>query len=192
MNNTAKQTLGLIFVFFMLIASGWYYTSLKPMILLDNEALSHTIDTTISQLTVTQFNEAGELVNQLTTPLMEHIPKDNIHLLQRPHIVIKEQEQPAWEIRSNKAKSFGGGEHITFINKVIVHQNAGTNNQESTFKTEEVTYFPKEKKATTDLFVTFEQPGNIVESTGMNAYLDEKRVELLHGAKGSYVPNNKG
>lgn len=75
---------------------------------------------------------------------------------------------------------------------MIVHQKSGSNNQESTFKTEEVTYFPKEKRATTELFVTFEQPGNIVESTGMNAYLDEKRVELLHGAKGSYVPNNKG
>jgi lipopolysaccharide export system protein LptC len=58
--------------------------------------------------------------------------------------------------------------------------------------TEKVTYYPKEKKATTNLFVTFEQSGNIIESTGMNAYLDEKRVELLHGAKGSYAPTNKG
>ncbi|WP_196211486.1 LPS export ABC transporter periplasmic protein LptC, partial [Legionella pneumophila] len=34
----------------------------------------------------------------------------------------------------------------------------------------------------------FEQPGNIIQSTGMNAYLDEKRVELLHKARGSYDP----
>ena len=52
-----------------------------------------------------------------------------------------------------------------------MHQKPGEKTQESTLKTEEVTYFPKEKKATTILFVTFEQPGNIVQSKGMNAYL---------------------
>ncbi len=190
--NIVKQGMWLLFTALLLIGSGWYYGHLKPMIRLDNETLSTTIDSITSQLTVKQFNETGELVNVLTTPLMEHIPKNNVHLLQTPHIVIKEKDQPAWEINSSKAKSYEGGERITFINKVIVHQEPGKNNQESTLKTEEVTYFPKEKRATTDLFVTFEQPGNIVESTGMNAYLEEKRVELLHGAKGSYAPSEKG
>lgn len=190
--NIVKQTIWLFFAAFLLIGSGWYYKQLKPSIRLDNETLSTTIDSTVSKLTVRQFNEKGELVNLLTTPLMEHIPKDNVHLLQTPHIIIKEQDQPAWEINSLTAKSYEGGERITFINKVVVHQNADKKTQESTFKTEKVTYFPKEKRATTDLFVTFEQPGNIVESTGMNAYLEEKRVELLHGAKGSYAPSQKG
>ena len=190
--NIVKQTIWLFFAAFLLIGSGWYYKQLKPSIRLDNETLSTTIDSTVSKLTVRQFNEKGELVNLLTTPLMEHIPKDNVHLLQTPHIIIKEPDQPAWEINSLTAKSYEGGERITFINKVVVHQNADKKTQESTFKTEKVTYFPKEKRATTDLFVTFEQPGNIVESTGMNAYLEEKRVELLHGAKGSYAPSQKG
>jgi lipopolysaccharide export system protein LptC len=190
--NIVKQTIWLFFAAFLLIGSGWYYKQLKPSIRLDNETLSTTIDSTVSKLTVRQFNEKGELVNLLTTPLMEHIPKDNVHLLQTPHIIIKEPDQPAWEINSLTAKSYEGGEQITFINKVVVHQNADKKTQESTFKTEKITYFPKEKRATTDLFVTFEQPGNIVESTGMNAYLEEKRVELLHGAKGSYAPSQKG
>lgn len=192
MNNTVKQTSGVILAVLMLIGSGWYYTHLRPIIQLDKDTLSNTVDATVSKLTVKQFNEAGVLINQLTTPLMEHIPKDNIHLLQNPHIVIKENQQPAWDITSKKAKSFDGGHYITFRENVVVHQEASKANQESTIKTEEVTYYPQEKKATTNLFVTFEQPGNLIESTGMNAYLDEKRVELLHGAKGSYVPNNKG
>jgi lipopolysaccharide export system protein LptC len=190
--NIIKQSTWLLLSFFLLLVSGWYYSHMKPIMKLDNETLSTTIDTTVTQLTVKQFNESGGLANLLITPLMEHIPKDNIHLLQTPHIVIEQIDQPAWEIRSLKAKSFEGGQRITFIEKVEVHQKAGKTNQESTLKTEEVTYYPKEKKATTNLFVTFEQPGNLVESTGMNAYLDEKRVELLHGAKGSYAPSNKG
>ena len=192
MNNIAKQSIWLLLAALMLIGSTWYYKQIKPNFRLDSDALSTTIDSTVSQLTVRQYNQEGELANVSTSPLMEHIPKDNIHLLQTPHIVIKEKDQAAWEINSLKAKSYDGGERIIFINKVIVHQDADEKNQESTLKTEEITYFPKEKRATTNLFVTFEQPGNTMESTGMNAYLDEKRVELLHGAKGSYAPSQKG
>jgi len=186
--NVAKQALLIFFTLIILAISGWYYVNLEPITKLDKDTLSSTIDTTISQLTVRQFNSEGLLVNLLTTPLMQHIPRENIHLLQTPHIIIAQINQPSWEIRSRKAKSYEGGQRIIFSKHVIVHQNPGEKTQESTLKTEEVTYYPKEKKATTDLFVTFEQPGNIIESTGMNAYLVEKRVELLHQARGSYAP----
>jgi lipopolysaccharide export system protein LptC len=188
----AKQTLWIVLTLLLLIGSSWYYQQLKPHVRLDSDTLATSIDSTILNLTVKQFNEQGKLANLLVTPLMEHIPKDNINLIQQPHIVINEENQAAWEINSRSAKSYFGGEHITFIDKVTVHQNPDKNNQESTLRTEEVTYFPKEKRATTDRFVTFEQPGNFIESTGMNAYLEEKRVELLHGAKGSYAPSQKG
>jgi lipopolysaccharide export system protein LptC len=187
--NALKQAMWLFFTFIILAVSGWYYVNLETPIKLDNETLSTTIDTTVSTLTIRQFNTEGLLTNLLTAPLMEHIPKDDIHLFQTPHITIAQIDQPSWEIRSIKATSFNGGKQIVFSQKVIVHQNAGNKTQESTLKTEEVTYYPKEKKATTDLFVTFEQPGNTIQSTGMNAYLDEKRVELLHQARGSYAPN---
>lgn len=186
--NATKQAIWLLSTLIIIALSGWYYVDLETATKLDNEALSTTIDASISQLTVRQFNSEGLLTNLLTTPLMQHIPKEDIHLLQAPHIIIAQVDQPSWEIRSKKAKSFNGGQRIIFIKHVIVHQNPGEKTQESTLKTEEVTYFPKEKKATTDLFVTFEQPGNIIQSTGMNAYLDEKRVELLHQARGSYAP----
>jgi lipopolysaccharide export system protein LptC len=189
--NAAKQALWLFFTLIILACSSWYFAKLNPGVRIDDDTLSTTIDTTISQLKVRQFNEEGFLANLLITPLMEHIPKNNMHLLKNPHIIINQKDQPSWDIRSLTAKSFEGGQRITFIKKVVIHQNAGNNNQDSTLKTEEVTYYPKEKKATTELFVTFEQPGNMLESTGMNAYLDEKRVELLHRAKGSYAPVNK-
>jgi len=187
--NTGRQSLLMLFTLILLAGSGWYFSNFNKLaVTLDNETLTSTVDTTVFHLTVKQFNKEGALINLLTTPLMEHIPKNNIHLLQTPQITIKQENQPAWEIKSLKAKSYEGGQRITFIKDVIVHQNPGDKTQESTLKTEEVTYYPKEKKATTNLFVTFEQPGNIIESTGMNAYLDEKRVELLHKARGSYAP----
>jgi len=186
--NTAKQAIWLFLTLIILACSGWYFAKNDTVLKLDSDTLSTTIDTTILNLTVRQFNVEGNLVNLLTSPIMHHIPKGNIHLLKNPHIIVAQEDRPYWDIHSKNAKSFDGGKKIVFMNDVIVHQNTGDKTQESTMKTEEVTYFPKEKKATTDLFVTYEQPGNFIQSTGMNAYLDEKRVELLHQARGSYAP----
>lgn len=186
--NGIKQSLGLVFTFLLLIVSARYYMDLETPTRLDDNTLSSTVDMTVSQLRVRQFNAQGILTNQLTAPLMEHIPKENMHIFQTPHIIITQDEQPSWEINAQIAKSFQGGERIMFMNDVIVHQNEGKKTQPSTLKTEEITYYPQEKRASTNLFVTFEQPGNKIESMGMNAYLDEKRVELLHQARGSYAP----
>lgn len=169
-----------------------YYLQLNPHIKFEKGLLDTSIDTQISTLTVKQFNLEGQLINHLRTPLLEHVATKNVHLLHHPYIVIHQENQPAWEIQSHLARSVDGGKKITFLKEVVVHQQGSNATQESTLKTEKIIYYPKEKKATTNLFVTFEQPGHTIESTGMNAYLDEKRVELLHQAKGSYVPINKG
>ncbi len=186
--NVAKQAIWLLFTLIILAYSGWYFANLETVTKLDSETLTSTIDTTVSKLTVRQYNDEGRLINLLKTPLMHHIPKGDVHLIQAPHVIVAQDDQPAWDISSETAKSFKGGEQIVFIKHVVVHQNSDAKTQESTLKTEEVTYFPKEKKATSNLFVTYERPGNFIESTGMNAYLDEKRVELLHQARGSYAP----
>lgn len=188
--NVAKQVTGLFFTLILLACSGWYYSHSSPFMRLDSETLANSVETTVSHLKVQQFNTEGALANLLTTPVMQHIQKGDVYLFQNPHILVSQEEQPPWDIRSNNARSFEGGKRITFRGNVVVHQKSNNKTQESTMKTEEVTYFPKEKKATTDLLVTYEQPGNIIQSKGMNAYLDEKRVELLHQARGSYAPAN--
>lgn len=188
--NATKQLIWLFFTLIILAGSGWYYSHSITRIRLDSETLANSVDTTISNVTVRQFNPQGALTNVLTSPLMQHIQNGNVYLFQNPHIIVSQEEQPPWDISSMKAKSFEGGKQITFTGNVVVRQNKGNKSQESTLRTEEVTYFPKEKKASSDVLVTYEQPGNIIQSMGMNAYLDEKRVELLHQARGSYVPAN--
>jgi lipopolysaccharide export system protein LptC len=190
--NIRKYASGILFAVLSLIASSWYYKEFKPVLSLDKKSLLASVDSTATDLVVRQYDASGQLTNLLTTPKMEHIPKDNVNLLKTPHITVTQKDEPSWEIQSLKAKSIAGGQKVIFMQQVIVRQNPDAKTQASTLRTEEVTYFPKEKKATTDLFVTFEQPGNLVESMGMNAYLDEKRVELLNGAKGSYDPSNHG
>lgn len=183
-----KQKIGMFLILTLLLAAGWHLSSLHPNLSHKAQGLESAIDVAVTELSIRQFSAQGTLINELHTPLMTHWSKEDIHLFTSPHLFLTEGEQPAWEIRATEAKSFDGGKRILFTNKVWVHQQAGQNVSESTFKTEELTYYPHEKKATSQHLVTFEQPGQLVQAKGMNAYLDEKRVELLHAARGRYEP----
>lgn len=188
--NTGRQAMWLFITIITLACSGWYFASTKSQVKLDKQTLSTTPDAIIKDLTVKKFNANGQLVNYLTSPLMQHTPTNNTHTLQTPVVMVIQDNQPPWEIRSQEAISLYGGEEITFSKKVIIHQQPSDKTAESTLKTETITYFANEKIAKTTADVQFEQPGSIILSKGMNAYLAEKRVQLLHRARGTYEPKH--
>jgi lipopolysaccharide export system protein LptC len=187
--NAAKQAAWLLMALVLLACSGWYFARAPFSIKLDNQTLSTTPDTTITHLTVQQFDANGQLSHYLKTPLMHHIPLNNTHQLTTPHIIITQPNQPAWEIRAQQATALQGGQQITFNNDVIIQQKKDAHTEASTLKTEEITYFPNTQLATTLKDVTFVQSGNRVQSTGMNAYLAENRVQLLSHTRGTYASN---
>jgi lipopolysaccharide export system protein LptC len=185
-----RQATWLFLVIICMACSGWYFAGNPIVVKLDKLTLSTTADMMIHHLTVHQFDVQGQLAHDIYTPFMRHIPTNNTHLLNTPRIVISEQNQPKWEIHAQKATALYGGKQITFQQSVVVHQDKGKNNAESTFRTEEVTYFPKDKRAITALDVTLEQPGHQVQAKGMEAYLSEKHVKLLSQARGTYAPSH--
>jgi lipopolysaccharide export system protein LptC len=188
--NAAKQATWLFFAMIALACSGWYFASTEAVTKLDEKTLATTADSVVMGLTVRQFDTKGTLANFLESPEMQHIPEKNTNLFKSPHIILAQENQPAWDIRSETAHSINKGDQITFIKKVIIHQGKDEHTQESTFKTEELTYFPKQKFATTARAIVFEQPGSIVYSTGMNAYLQDKHIELLGKAHATYEPKH--
>lgn len=189
--NPFKQATWLLITILSLAFSGWYFSGTTKAPRLDEHTLSTTADMIIHQLTVHQFDVKGQLTHVLKTPLLHHMTSKNTHWLKNPYILIIQPNEPAWEIRAQQATSIHGGQQVTFNKQVSIHQDQAkdAHTLESTLKTEAITYFPKDKIATTPLDVTYERPGNIVHSTGMKAYLAEKRVVLLSQARGTYVPN---
>lgn len=186
--NAAKQAIWLCCTLIALACSATYFVGSTPQHKLDDKTLAQSADIVISALRVQQFNETGKIAHHLQTPELKHIPKNNIHLIQAPLISVWENGEP-WKISANHAKAINGGQQITFIKDVVIHQAKSENSQESKLKTERLTYFSKTKIATTKLPVRFEQPGSVVHSKGMKAYLAEKRV-LLSNARAIYEPNH--
>lgn len=188
--NAAKQATWLFCLMITLACSGWYFAISTTKVKLDDETLANTADSIVLGLTIRQFSTNGLLANFLESREMQHIPDKDINLFTSPHIIVSQENQAAWDIRSDKAQSINKGEKITFIKDVVIHQDKSEKAQESTFKTEELVYFPKQKFASTALAVVFEQPGSTIHSTGMNAYLEDKHVELLGKTRAIYKPNH--
>lgn len=188
MNNSLKQALSFLCILILLAGSSWYFGSTPLLEKLDEGTLSRTADMFVHNISIHQFDAEGMLMHQLDSPYMKHYPRDDSYIFQKPFIIVNQKDQPAWNIRSEKAQSLHAAESILFSQNVVVHQDSDKNTQESTLTTEKIVYYPGEKKASSDVLVTFEQPGNRVQSTGMTAWLAEKRVQLLHQARGKYVP----
>lgn len=189
--NAAKQAAWLFTALITLACSSWYFASSSPVAQLDDYTLSITPDTIVNQLTFRQYDANGRLANYLQTPLLHHIAQNNTHWLKAPHIIIAQTDQPPWEIDAQEATSLYGGSEITFNQNVMLHQASSQQQPENTLQTETIIYYPQKKMAVTEKEATFTQPGNKVQSIGMKAFLDQKRVQLSR-ARGSYDPNYNG
>ncbi len=188
--SAGKQAFWLFFTLISLAFTSWYFAASNTKNQLDEQTLTRTVDVIIQDLEVRQYDAQGHLVNRLNTPLLKHTPQQNKHWFKAPRIEVREGEQPPWEISANEATSLDGGQQITFSQDVVIHQAKHPGSPESTLKTEEIIYYPKNKKATTEKHVMFFQPGNHVESEGMVAWLDQKRVQLTGNARGRYDPTH--
>ncbi len=187
--NIAKWSITLLM---SLMTFSWYFYNLNSSvhIQMDSRVLDSTIDTIVTDLSVRQFNTEGQLIHVLTTPLLQHIPASNKHLLKEPLITVQEPNQGSWEIHAREATALNGGKQISFNKQVIVHQHKFNQTEPTTLMSEEIIYFPQEKLAVSTKEVTFRQVNNHIKSTGMKAYLAENRVELLQHAQAHYEPQN--
>lgn len=190
--NAGKQAIWIFLVLIMLASTSWYFASSKPITKLDQKILSTLPDAIINELTVRQYNKDGVLVHFIQATHLKHIPLNNTNELKTPHIIIAQVNKPAWDIQSQQAKTLNGNEEVIFTKNVIIHQPSDSHTTESTIKTEQLHYFPKNKLASTDQKVMLEQPGNVIESKGMIANLADKHLQLLGQAKGIYVPKQQG
>ncbi len=192
MPATAKQSvwLGLILLSTVALTWQWIHNRQHPFHALDSDTLAKTTNIMIYDLKYRQYDVTGRMVHFLETPLIQHIPKHNTHLLTQPHIIAIEPNQEPWDIRADDARAIEGGKEITLQHHVRIRQQK-SDMTEVLLNTEHLTYFPQQKKAVTDDEVILTQAGNQVQSKGLIADLAENNVRLLSNARGHYVPQTR-
>ncbi|OGV27951.1 MAG: LPS export ABC transporter periplasmic protein LptC [Legionellales bacterium RIFCSPHIGHO2_12_FULL_35_11] len=186
--SRTKLTFWIIILFATIASSLWYFNAyiFKTNFSVKVDILKHSIDATITDLSVKEYDINGNIENFLEAPFVKHNPKQNTHILTNPHILIKEENKSPWEISAQEAVSINGGKKVTFNKDVVVLQKNNNNTGEICLFTKEITYIPKDKCAFTLSNVKLQQANNTIEATGLKAYLAENRVQLLNNARGHY------
>ncbi len=171
----------------LLAAGAWFFLTNAPKIKL--ESPKDTTEHRFTTLQVQQFDKTGGLAYALSAPSTYHLPNEDTHHLNTPHIVVTKPNQPTWTIQSKKALVTSKAEEIQFLDQVEAHHTAYQKQAAGVFQTEAISYFPKKKLLKTPHKFTWDQASNHIESIGMQANLITQRIELLDAIKGTYTQN---
>lgn len=152
-----------------------------------NPAADYHADAFLEDVTALSMSKVGLPQNKLISPRVIHYPIHDTTIFSKPHIIIytKNEEEP-WHTTANQGKSTEGKKIIELTDNVEIKQPAGPHNKEAIMTTKHLLFYPEEKFAHTEQAVKFTEPGIIVNAIGMNAYIQEKRVQLLTQTRGQH------
>lgn len=153
--------------------------------LLDKKTLEQTTNIIIYGLQYRQYDEHGTMTHFLETPKLHHIPKNDMHILVKPHLIIQNYNESPWEIRADEGRTESAVQIITLRHHVLITQHK--DKEDTVLKTDHLTYYPQDKKASSDAELVMTQAGSQINSKGFIADLTTNRVQLLSNARGHYV-----
>ena len=99
--------------------------------------------------------------------------------LTRPHYVLYRAEGEPWNVRSERGKVSADGNVVQLLGRVGIWRNDGSGARHLDIRTEHLTVLPDSEYGETAQPVTIRTQAGTTTGTGMRAYLDETRFELL-------------
>ncbi|KAA0874059.1 LPS export ABC transporter periplasmic protein LptC [Nitrincola tapanii] len=135
-----------------------------------------------------QFNTMGELARELDSPLVVHKPGQDVLHLTEPLLRLPQPEGEPTRVRADHGIMQDDESEIELAGHVEVIDNSPTG-LETRLTTSVLRLLPPENYAETDAPVTVTRGQSRTDAIGMQAWLDQRRVDLLSEVRGSYVKN---
>ncbi len=135
----------------------------------------------------TLFNDRGTISSIMQSQEAKHYPDRNVALLTQPDLLLYREDNTPWRITAEN------GEYDLSLEKVELSNNVLLVRDERlatpwTLRTESLTLHNKSRFITTKQPVTISDSVSIMEGIGMNAWIDDKKIELTSNVRGNYAP----
>lgn len=147
-------------------------------------------DAYATDVTIFHTDAAGNLYDQLKTPLSIHYPLDNSILLTTPLFKLFAENNESWELSARYGKLKENNNLLQLWDTVILEQKKGKNTI-TTLATSALMINLKEKTAHTSDPVTITQANQVIQATGLRANFNTKTIQLLSQVKGQLQPTKK-
>lgn len=134
---------------------------------------------------IRQLNEQGQVVYDLTGERATHQVGEDVTELDEPRLsYYREGDQSPWQLRARHGEVTANGEQVELSQNVMIEQTLGAGVTRC-LSTPELSIFPKRDYAETDRSVRIEA-GGVTTATGMKAYFNDGRIELLSNVRGEH------
>lgn len=136
----------------------------------------------ITNATGLRFNKEGQLSSRVKTPSVKHLPIDNITELVSPTIDWFKDRQLIWQISANSGIVSNDEKRVELSGQVVA------NNQphQQLINTEQLTFFPEQKRLENSVLVSITNPQGVTTATGFKADLNKEHLLLKKNVRGQY------
>lgn len=137
-----------------------------------------------------QYNEKGELAASITSIKATHFTRENRIDFFNPHIsILSNEDEFVTHVQAGSASLDVDEKILTLYNEVVMKQLNPQGKLLATLKTTALRYQETENFISTDQAVTISRDNAEIHATGLEAWLNQKKMTLLSQVKGHYVPN---
>lgn len=179
-----------IAVALLLLATGsaWLLNRLAGTETAKKEIVGHDPDYYMENFTTTTMKEDGTPKNKLSADYMAHYPDNDTTELRSPRLEVFRKDELPVNIIADKGWVTEDNEVILLTGNVKFWQDDKTGYRKIEIITTDVRILPKQEYAETDKPVKLIARRTTVNATGVRAYFDESRVELLNNVQAKILP----
>lgn len=151
----------------------------------DSQGLSNKIDYFVENATIREWAIDGELKRQLITEKLEHNPQIEASFLTNPQVVHIKDNGEGLHVISNQGIARDDNSQTDLLGNVVIYSRKHQEN-ETTLKTEKLSFFPQQDIAQTDQPVTIESRHTRMEGIGMDIDFNEQVLNLHSQVEGTH------
>jgi lipopolysaccharide export system protein LptC len=179
-----------LFVIVALISAVVWFADSPPPELLGKrptpKAQDRAPDLVIREARTRHFNLEGNLAYRVDAEQITFYQfgrRDRANLTE-PRILFYQGEHPKWQTESRSGVAHNNGQRVVLRGDVHINELPGPGG--IVLDTEEITIKPRQEYAETDKVVTISAGPNRTRGTGLRAFLNQDRVEILSEVESTY------
>jgi len=162
----------------LVAGTGWLLRELETTRVTGGGEREHIPDFYMETFTTTTMNASGRPERRLHAPYMEHFPDDTSEF-ERPYLILYDEPDPPWHVRSERGWASADGEVILFLGDVFIWRDDENGERALEIETQDLRVLPETEYGETDRPVVIRTPKSETRGVGMRTYLAENRLELL-------------
>lgn len=170
------------------VASSWLSFESSEKQRRQRQAASQSQDYYLQQAEITTLNASGQAEQQLSSAFIAHYPEQQVMKLQEAELRLMSAPDRVWKLQAREAKVDLSDNSLYLQQQVQLQQLNAENLSTLQLNTERLTLHPESGFIETDAPLQLKHAQGSLHATGLHAYLDQDRIELLSEVKLRYEP----